>query len=95
MDVQTVVAALLGAGGATTITATIRGFTAIRSGANARAREAIDDLGRWRDELDRRARVAERDRDYWRGVCAAYGWQLRAAGRVPDPEFPIPPSERT
>jgi hypothetical protein len=88
------ISALLSAGGAAFLTTMIRGWSTIRSGAHAREREAIDDLGRHRDDLDRRLRVAERDRDFWRVVAARYSAQLARAGIDPVPSDPVPPSER-
>jgi len=91
----TVIGLLLGTGGAAFLTTSIRGWSTIRSGAHAREREAIDDLGRHRDDLDRRLRLAERDRDYWRQTSARYSAQLVRARVEPSPADPVPPSERT
>ena len=88
------IAALLGGGGVAFLTTFLRGWSTIRSGAHAREREAIDDLGQMRDDLDRRLRIAERDRDYWRQIAARYSGQLARAGIEPVPNEPIPPSER-
>ena len=90
----TVIGLLLGGGGVAFLTTVIRGWSTIRSGAHAREREAIDDLGRMRDDLDERLRWAERDRDYWRQVAARYSGQLARAGIDPVPPDPVPPSER-
>jgi hypothetical protein len=89
------VGVLLTAGGAAFLTTMVRGWSTIRSGAHAREREAIDDLGRYRDDLDRRLRLAERDRDFWRYVAGRYAGQLARAGMDPAPAEPVPPSERT
>ena len=94
VDLTVIFNLLLGGGLVATLTAAVRGVTALRSGARAREREAVDDLGRWRDDLDRRARTAERDRDFWRNTAARYAWQIRQAGREPDPADPVAPSER-
>jgi len=91
---STLIGLLLGGGGVAFLTTFIRGWSTIRSGAHAREREAIDDLGRHRDELDRRLRLAERDRDYWRQICMRYSGQLVRAGIEPVPPDPVPPSER-
>lgn len=95
MDLSTLVGMLLGTGGTLFITAVFKGVTSLRSGARAREKEAVDDLGRWRDDLDKRARTAERDRDYYRLVCARYAEQMIRAGMNPNPPEPVPPSERT
>ena len=94
LDLTTVVSVLLGGGAVATLTAGFKGITALRSGARAREREAVDDLGRWRDELDRARRATERDRDYWRLVASRYAAQLVRAGIDPVPSDPVPPSER-
>lgn len=91
---STVIGLLLGGGGVAFLTTFIRGWSTIRSGAHAREREAIDDLGRHRDDLDRRLRLAERDRDFWRLVSARYTGQLVRAGIEPSPADPVAPSER-
>lgn len=90
----TVIGLLLGTGGVAFFTTVIRGWSSIRSGAHAREREAIDDLGRMRDDLDQRLRIADRDRDYWRWVAMRYGGQLVRHGFDPVPADPVPPSER-
>lgn len=89
----TVITLLLGTGGVAFLTTVIRGWSTIRSGAHAREREAIDDLGRHRDDLDRRLRQAERDRDFWRLTAYRYAGQLVRAGIDPIPADPVPPSE--
>lgn len=94
LDVTTVVSLLLGGGAVATLTAGFKGISALRSGARAREREAVDDLGKWRDEADRARRLAERDRDFWRNVAARYAGQLARAGIDPVPADPVPPSER-
>jgi hypothetical protein len=94
VDLSTLVATLLGAGGTLFITAVFKGVTSLRSGARAREKEAVDDLGRWRDDLDKRARTAERDRDYWCRLANRYAAQMIRAGVEPDPPEPVPPSER-
>lgn len=88
-----VVTLLLGAGGATFVTTVVRGWGTLRSGARAREREAVDDLGRWRDESDERRRLAEADRDFWRQLAARRAAQLARAG-IDIPDDPLPPSER-
>lgn len=92
---SSVIAALLGGGGVAFLTTFFRGWSTIRSGVHAREREAIDDLGRYRDDLDKRLRLTERDRDYWRMVTSRYSGQLVRAGIEPNPPEPVPPSERT
>lgn len=90
----TIITVLLSAGGATFFANLVRGWGTIKSGARAREREAVDDLARWRDELDERARNAEADRDFWRNVAARYSGQLARAGIEPVPADPVPPTER-
>lgn len=93
MDVSTVVAALLGGGGVAFLGAMFQGITALRTGARAREREAIDDLGRQRDDADERYRWAARDRDYYCRIAARYAAQLIRAGLEPDPPETTPPSD--
>lgn len=93
MDVSTAVAALLGGGGVAFLGAMFQGINSLRSGARAREREAIDDLGRQRDEADERLRWAIRDRDYWCRIQARYAAQLIRAGIDPDPAEPVAPSD--
>lgn len=83
---STVVTALLGGGAATFVLSAARSWTAIRGGAKARERETINDLME-------RARDAERDRDFWRAVAGDYGYQLRQAGKTPNPPDPVQPSD--
>ncbi len=84
---------VVGGGLAALITAATRGYRSVRAGARASTREVVKDLAAARDAAeDREARV-RRDRDYWRSVAGDYGYQLRSAGLVPDPEKPRQPSE--
>lgn len=92
---STLIAGLLTGGGVAFLSTFVRGFSTIRSGAHAREREAVDAVGRQRDDLDRRLRVAERDRDYWRMTTFRYSGQLVRAGIEPSPADPVAPSERT
>lgn len=94
MDIQTLVTLLLGAGGVAFLSAMFKGITALRSGARAREREAVDDLGKWRDQIDQARHRAERDRDYWCRIANRYAAQLIRHGIDPDPADPVPPSER-
>lgn len=93
VDIQTIVSVLLGGGALATLTAAFKGLGALRSGARAREREAVDDLGKWRDDLDNARRRAERDRDYWHRIASRYAAQLTRAGAEPIPADPVPPSE--
>lgn len=79
---------LLGGGGLAFLTNGFRGLSSLRSGAIAREREAVDDLGR-------RFRTSEGDRDFWRRTASGYAGQLERAGIKPVPPDPVPPSERT
>lgn len=74
--------------------AIFQGWRDARQGARQGQRETVDDLIRWRDDLDRRRQAAESDRDYWRDLCAQRGNQLRRAGIEPVEPDPVPPSER-
>lgn len=94
VDIAGLVTLLLGGGAVATIGALFRGWVALRSGARAREREMIDDLGRSRDEADERARSERHDADFWRSTAAGYHWQLRRAGIEPAPAEPVPPSQR-
>lgn len=94
MDLATLLGMFLGAGGLAFVAAMFKGVGSLRSGARAREREAVDDLGRWRDDLDKRARLAERDSAYWCRIANRYAAQLIRADLDPDPADPVPPSER-
>jgi hypothetical protein len=89
-----IITALLGGGGAVFLGALIKGWSDLRAGVRAREREAVADLAAARADAEDRRVDAERDRDYWRSVAAGYGYQLRHAGMAPDPEAPVPPSEK-
>ena len=93
-SVQTLIALLLGTGGATAVTAIVRGLHTLKSGARAQERAAVTDLGRSRDEANSRARLAEADRDFWRLVAGRRAYQLTQVGIEPEPRDPVPPSER-
>ncbi len=84
---------VVGGGLAALITAATRGYRSIRSGARASTREVVKDLAAARDEAEAREARVRQDRDYWRSVAGDYGYQLRSAGLVPDPEKPRQPSE--
>lgn len=94
MDVSTIVGIILGGGGVTFLGAMFKGAESLRSGARAREREAIDDLGRQRDDADERYRWAALDSDFWCRIQARYAAQLLRAGIEPDPADPVPPSRR-
>lgn len=76
------------------VLALLQGWKDARQGARQGQRETVDDLIRWRDDLDARRRSAETDRDFWRDLCAQRGNQLRRAGIEPVNPDPVPPSER-
>lgn len=95
IDINTLVTALLGGGAVTFVGALVNGWKTLRSGARAREKEAVDDLAKWRDELDKRATRAELDRDFWRGVAGGYAYQLIRSGNKPDPPDPVAPSGRS
>ena len=94
VDITTVIVALLGGGGVALVATSFRGISTLRTGARAREREAVDDLGKDREEERTMRRQAERDRDYWRRICFTYIGQMERAGMKPVPEEPVPPSER-
>lgn len=92
MDAQAILPLLLGSGGAMFIGALVTGIRAIQSGANAKARESIADLARWRDEADDRRQKAEEARDVavsrlyaWRNYAGALEYLIVTSGiRLPD-----------
>lgn len=90
-----VVTALLSAGGAAFLGSVVKGWTTLRTGARARERETITDLGADRDRAVEGERVALADARFWQRIAGRYGYQLVQAGINPDPEVPEPPSERT
>lgn len=85
---------VVGGGLAALITAVVRGYRSVRAGARASTREVVKDLVADRDAAEARTARTQRDRDYWRSVAGDYGYQLRSAGLVPDPERPRSPTER-
>lgn len=94
LDLTTVIVALLGGGGVALVATAFRGVSTLRTGARAREREAIDDLGDDRKAERTMRRQAERDRDYWNRIAMMYAGQLERAGIPPIPAEPVPPSER-
>lgn len=91
---STWIVALLSAGGATFILATAKAWQVMRGGARGRERDAWDDLLDHNKWLDRRATLAEQDRDYLRSLLAHARWQLVTNGIEPDPRNVVLPSER-
>lgn len=85
---------ILSSGAGMFLLAIIQGWRDARQGARQGQRETVDDLIRWRDDLDTRRHWAESDRDFWRDLCAQRGNQLRRAGIEPANPDPTPPSER-
>lgn len=67
-------------------------WSVVRSGARTSVTGVIKDMERRYDAAVERATRAEADADYWRQIAAGYGYQLRSAGAVPDPQNPYPPS---
>lgn len=94
MDLSTVLAVIIGAGGATFIGAVVRAWLDLRAGSQARERDVKTDLKSWNDELEHRAREAELDRDYWRRIANGYYGQLVRNGLDPIPSDPVAPSDR-
>lgn len=99
--VVAIISLVLGAGGVALIRTLLNGVSTLKKGAIAREREAVDAVGRARDDADRgrdaaekRSRLDARDRDYWHRIAAGYAAQLIRAGYEPMPAEPIPPSER-
>lgn len=95
-----IISLLLGAGGVAFFRTLFGGVSTLRSGAIAREREAVEAVGRARDDADRgraeaerRLRVKNRDLDYSQRVCAQYAAQLIRAGITPIPAELILPSE--
>lgn len=94
IDFATIVGGLLTAGAGAFIAAVVRGISDMRAGARAGQREVVADLMDWRDDLERKLRNAAADRDFWRGLAAERGYELRNAGIEPRTTDPVPPSER-
>lgn len=92
--IQLVITFVVGGGLLTLVTQLARVFGSFRSGARASTREVIKDLAAARDEAEEREATLRRDKDYWRNVAGAYGFQLRSRGITPDPAEPMSPSER-
>lgn len=94
MDVGTIMAAVLSAGGVTFLTTLFQGVRSMRAGARAAQKEAIEDLRGWQARTDVQLQDCRADIDYWRDLAAERGSQLRLAGLVPADPTPIPPSRR-
>ncbi|MEU5425125.1 hypothetical protein AB0H73_05900 [Streptomyces olivoreticuli] len=85
----TALAALLCAGLGSLTTALFQGMRNRRDGYNRTRREHMDDIAQWREDLAQQTRDLEALLNYWRGVAAAYEYQLRSAGI--EPVRPEPP----
>ena len=94
MDLSTLLAVILGAGGTGFVAAAVKAWLDLRSGSRAREKDVQADLKAWNDELEHRAREAEIDRDFWRRVANGYYGQLVRAGVEPFPSDPVAPSDR-
>lgn len=88
---QTLVTFLTGGGLIALITAAVRGFRTIRTGALSSTRAVVRGLVEARNEAEDRLDRSLVERDYWRGVAGNYSFQLRSRGIVPNPENPTPP----
>jgi hypothetical protein len=88
------ITALLGAGGATFVTALIRGVGSLRRGARALERETVEDLAAAREEAAERERRALADARFWQSIAGRYHFQLHQAGVTPEPDNPVPPSDQ-
>jgi hypothetical protein len=85
---------VLGGGAIAMVTQIIRASRLWKTGRLATTREIIRDMAAARDEAEDREAVVRQDKDYWRNVAGAYGYQLRSQGIEPDPARPMSPSER-
>lgn len=94
IDLATIVGILLSAGGGAFVLAIIKGVQDLRSGARTGQREVVQDLMAWRDDIEAKLRLSEKDRDWWRDLAARRGHQLRQQGLEPAEPDPVPPSER-
>lgn len=94
VDLATIVGILLSAGGGAFVLAIVKGLQDMRSGARTGQREVVQDLMAWRDDIESKLRLSEKDRDWWRDLAARRGHQLRQAGTEPAEPDPVPPSER-
>lgn len=94
VDLATIVGILLSAGGGAFVLAVVKGLQDMRSGARTGQREVVQDLMAWRDDIEAKLRLSEKDRDWWRDLAARRGEQLRLASIEPAEPDPVPPSER-
>lgn len=91
---QALITFVLGGGVITLVTQLVRASRMWKSGRLATTREVIRDMAAARDEAEEREAEVRADKDYWRNIAGTYGYQLRASGRTPDPEWPQSPSEK-
>lgn len=97
---NSVIIALLGAGGATFLWTVVRSYLAIRNSAEVREDKAIANLEKWRDDADKRAldcldRLANSREHiaYWQRRAAVMEHTALIAGLEIPPREPIPPQE--
>jgi len=90
---QTLVTFLTGGGLIALITAAVRGFRTVRTGALSSTRAVVRDLVTARNEAEDRLDHALTERDFWRGVAGNYSYQLSSRGITPNPENPVPPKQ--
>jgi len=88
---QAIITFVVGGGFAAFITQGIKVWKSLSIGARANTRAVVRDLASARTDAETRLEHERRVSEYWRAISGNYSFQLRAAGRTPDPENPIPP----
>jgi hypothetical protein len=96
IDPNALLLGIIGAGGATFITAAVKAVKDLRSGARAKDRDTVGSLREQRDDAERRCREASEDRDHWHRIVGRLMFQLERAGLTPtaDVNDLVPPSQR-
>ncbi|KPC90788.1 hypothetical protein ADL27_32515 [Streptomyces sp. NRRL F-6602] len=80
-----IVAALLGSGGIGAFAgAVFRGIRTRKADYEAMRREHLNDLARWRDDLDHKLQQMDALLRYYQGLAGHYEYQLRSNGIVPE-----------
>jgi hypothetical protein len=99
-DTNALLTLLLGGGAAATFSLVVKGITALRQGASARARESLSDLVRLRQEAEAAREKAEDERNCserqmyeWRVYAGGLEYQLARNG-IPIPDSLKRPEHR-
>jgi lactate dehydrogenase-like 2-hydroxyacid dehydrogenase len=92
--VTSIVAALIGTGGVGAACGAIfKGIRMRKQDYESMRREHLQDLARWRDDLDSKLQQMDALLRYYQGLAGHYEYQLRSNGITPqEPEGLVKPS---